>query len=216
MTVAHLLLGNKRYSSWSLRGYLALKFAKIEFTEAVIPLFTAEMAGQMAEFAPTAPQRVPMLVVDGHSIWDTMSIMEFSAENSQNGPLWPEDIYARAHARSIVAEMHAGFFALRGHVPMNLSRVDPASKFPDDVQADIDRILKIWTNCRTKYSETGPYLFGELSMADAAYAPVAARLKSRSVVLPVICEDYVEALWQLPDFVQWRADAENETWVINQ
>ena len=216
MTVPHLLLGNKRYSSWSLRGYLALKFAKIDFDETVIPLFTPEMADQMAKFAPNAPRRVPMLVIEGHTIWDTMSLMEFAAENSNNGSLWPEEKYARAHARSVAAEMHAGFFALRGHIPMNLSRNDPAAKQPDDVQVDIDRILEIWTDCRTKYSDGGPYIFGKLSMADAAYAPVVARLKSRSVNLPNVCADYAESVWNLKDFKQWRMDAEKETWTIEQ
>ncbi len=216
MAEVHLLIGNKRYSSWSLRGYLALAFAKIDFKETVIPLFTDGMAEKMAAFAPTAPRKVPMIISDGHEIWDTMSIFEFAAENSQNGALWPEDKYARAHARSIAAEMHGGFFALREYIPMNLSRNDPPEDLPADVQADVDRIVEIWMDCRKKYGADGPYLFGKLSLADAAFAPVTVRFKSRSVKVPQACADYIDTIYALEDFVKWRKAAEQETWVIEQ
>ncbi len=211
-----LVLGNKRYSSWSLRGYLALKFAGIDFKEEVIPLFTEDTHERIQSFAPDAPPRVPLLVKGNLVVWDTLSIMEYAAENSNAGSLWPEDSAARAHARSVVAEMHAGFVALRSHIPMNLSKEDAYQPLPEDVQADIDRIFSIWENCRQQYASGGPYLFGRLSMADAAFAPVVSRLKSRSVPLPEICQEYCNAVWDLPAFAEWREAAAQEAWIIDQ
>ncbi|WP_051548036.1 glutathione S-transferase C-terminal domain-containing protein [Sneathiella glossodoripedis] len=147
---------------------------------------------------------------------DSMSIFEFATENSQNGPMWPEEKYARAHARSICAEMHAGFAALREYIPMNMSRLDPPAPIPSDVQNDIDRILEIWSDCRKKYQADGPYLFGKLSLADAAFAPVAVRFRSRSVPVPELCAAYIDAIYQQPDFIRWKMDADKETWVIDQ
>lgn len=216
MSKPMLILGNKRYSSWSLRGYLALRFARLDFDETVIPLFMDDTHDQMKALAPDAPSKVPMLVEAGHAIWDTMSLMEYAAEISVNGPLWPEDKYARAHARSITAEMHAGFFALREHIPMNLSVVKEFEAQPDSVQADIDRILEIWTQCRKAYGTEGPYLFGKLSVADAAFAPVVVRLKSRSIPVDELCQKYMDAIWALPDFIKWREDAAQEEWIIEQ
>jgi len=211
-----LLLGNKRYSSWSLRGYLALKLSGLEFDETVIPLFLADTHAKIKELAPKAPARVPLLLQDGNAIWDTMALMEYAAEISSNGPLWPEDTFARGHARSISAEMHSGFEALRGHVPMNLSRADSGLDLPDAVVADISRITEIWTECRTKYAQKGPFLFGAVSMADVAYAPVVARLKSIGYPVDALCHDYMDAVWNLPNFVTWREDAEKEVWIIDQ
>ncbi|MEP3247464.1 MAG: glutathione S-transferase [Sneathiella sp.] len=211
-----LVLGNKRYSSWSLRGYLALKFAGIDFKEEVIPLFEEGTHAKIQSFASDAPPRVPLLLKDNLVVWDTLSIMEYAAENSNTGSLWPEDSAARAYARSVVAEMHAGFVALRSHIPMNLSRDDAYQPLLEDVQADIDRIFFIWENCRRQYASGGPYLFGRLSMADAAFAPVVSRLKSRSVPVTEICEEYCKAVWDLPAFAEWREAAAREPWIIDQ
>ncbi|MFT6558484.1 glutathione S-transferase [Sneathiella sp.] len=211
-----LVLGNKRYSSWSLRGFLALKFAGVEFEEQVVPLFETQTHATIQALAPGAPPKVPVLVEDGHSIWDSLSIMEFAAENSLRGPLWPTDPHARARARSMVAEMHGGFIALREHVPMNLSKCEAYQPLPENVEQDVQRILSIWEACRQTYSAEGPYLFGALSLADAAFAPVVARLKSRSVPVSDVCRRYCDAVWQLPAFEEWRAAAEKEVWVIDQ
>ncbi|WP_169567624.1 glutathione S-transferase [Sneathiella limimaris] len=213
----HLLLGNRRYSSWSLRGYLAVKFAGLEVEETVIPLFQEDTAAKIKAIAPDAPARVPVLVTDqGDAVWDTLSIFEYAAEKSRKGPLWPKDEAARARARSITAEMHSSFVPLRSVVPMNLARVDEFEPLPDDVQADVDRIVQIWTDCRAKYGSEGPFLFGKLSLADAAFAPVAVRFKSRSLPLPEVASAYIDALWALPDFVTWRELAEAEPWIIDQ
>ncbi|MBL4907054.1 MAG: glutathione S-transferase [Sneathiella sp.] len=211
-----LVLGNKRYSSWSLRGYLALKFAGLDFEQTVIPLFQEDTHARMKALGPNAPARVPMLIQGDHVVWDTTSLMEFAAENSKLGDLWPTDMFERAHARSICAEMHSGFVALREHIPMNLSRKDPYEDQPEDVRTDIDRILEVWTDCRKKYKESGPYLFGKLSMADAAFAPVVARFKSRSIPVDDISKAYMESIWALPAFAEWREDASNEKWIIDQ
>ena len=216
MTETVLVLGNKRYSSWSLRGYLALKFAGIAFKEEVIPLFQVDTHSRIKAFAEAAPARVPLLVTGGKPVWDTLSIMEYAAEMSERELLWPEDRYARAHARSIVAEMHAGFAALRDYIPMNLSRHDPHTPVPQEVQADIDRICRIWEDCRSAYGEKGPFLFGSLSLADAAYAPVVVRFRSRSIPVSPVCQTYMDEVWELPAFAEWRQDADKESWVIDQ
>ncbi len=211
-----LVLGNKRYSSWSLRGFLALKFADIDFDQTVIPLFQGDTHARIKALAPSAPAKVPMLVIDGHAIWDTSSLMEFAAEYSDRSDLWPADIFERAHARSVCAEMHSGFFALREFIPMNLSRKEPYEKLPDDVQADVDRILEIWADCRSKYGKSGPYLFGKLSFADAAFAPVVVRLLGRSIPVDDVCNEYMKRVWELPAFIEWREDADKEEWIIDQ
>ncbi|MBL4666627.1 MAG: glutathione S-transferase [Sneathiella sp.] len=216
MTRPLLVLGNKRYSSWSLRGYLALKLAGLDFDETVIPLFQEDTHAKIKKLAPNAPARVPLLLQDGYAIWDTMSLMEYAADISIKGPLWPEDKYARAHARSISAEMHAGFEALRGAVPMNLSRNDSYVRLSDDVETDIDRITSIWKECRTQHASTGPFLFGAISMADVAFAPVVVRLKSKGYPVDDICGAYMKAIWDLPEFAEWRAAAEKEQWIIEQ
>ncbi|MEH6404750.1 MAG: glutathione S-transferase [Sneathiella sp.] len=215
MSKAKLVIGNKRYSSWSLRGYLALKFAGIDFDEVVVPLFVGDFHKTIKNNAPDAPAKVPSLVDGGHTIWDTNSIMEFGAENTQKGALWPEDKYSRAHARSICAEMHSGFMALRGYMPMDLGQVKEATDLPEDVSADINRIVEIWSDCRKKYAEQGPYLFGKLSMADAAYAPVVARFMGNSIALDDVGKAYMQAIWDLPAFEEWRRDAATESWIIN-
>ncbi len=211
-----LVLGNKRYSSWSLRGYLALKFAGIPFEENVIPLFTSDTHNRIKAFAEAAPARVPLLLTEGQPVWDTLSIMEYAAEMSEKESLWPEERYTRAHARSVVAEMHSGFAALREHIPMNLSRRDPYTPLPQEVQTDIDRICRIWEDCRRAYKEGGPFLFGSLSLADAAYAPVVVRFRSRSIPVSPVCQTYMEEIWRLPAFAEWRQEADQESWVIDQ
>jgi len=211
-----LVLGNKRYSSWSLRGYLALKMAGLPFDEAVIPLFTSETHSEIKKYAPEAPARVPLLLDEGTAIWDTIAIMEYAAEMAEGKSLWPEDRFARSEARSVVAEMHAGFVALREHIPMNLIRKDPYTKLPDAVEEDIARILAIWKRCRERYGEAGPYLFGNASLVDVAYAPVVIRFLSRSVPLDDIYKEYCNAVWDLPGFAEWRDAADKEKWVIDQ
>lgn len=214
MTDHVLIIGNKRYSSWSLRGWLAVKLSNIEFEEIIQPLYQQNSSKKLKSLNPVAPAKVPSMLVDGQAIWDTLAICEYLAELVPEAGLWPEDRMRRAHARSVVSEMHSGFLALRDHIPMNLSQRVEYFELPEEVEADIQRIIEIWQDCREKYSVDGPYLFGKLSLADVFFAPVMVRLLSISYPLDAVCQTYLEAVWALPDFKSWRADAEKEEWTI--
>ncbi|MCC3304366.1 glutathione S-transferase family protein [Sneathiella sp. HT1-7] len=209
-----LVIGNKRYSSWSLRGWLAAKLSGMEFEEVLVPLYRPGCHEKLKEVNPAAPPKVPSLKIGDAAVWDTLAICEFLAEQYPDAHLWPEDTFIRAHARSVVAEMHSSFQALREHVPMDLSKKLPYGALPEDVEADIARICEIWRECRTKYSGRGPYLFGEISIADVFFAPVLVRLYSHSVPLDDVCQEYFGTLWALPEFVEWRVAAEKEEWTI--
>lgn len=210
-----LVIGNKRYSSWSLRGWLAMKKSGIEFEEVLVPLYREGSHAELKIANPLAPPKVPSLKIGDKAIWDTLAICEFAAEQAIDGKLWPEDVYIRAHARSVVAEMHSSFVALREYVPMNLSKKIPYEQLPAEVEIDINRILEIWHECRSEYADKGPFLFGEFSLADIFFAPVAVRLNSHSVPLDEVCQSYFDTLWAVPDFQDWRVSAEQEEWVID-
>ncbi|MEX1035132.1 MAG: glutathione S-transferase family protein [Sneathiella sp.] len=209
-----LIIGNKRYSSWSLRGWLAMKLSGIVFEEVLVPLYRADTQDNLRDANPAAPPKVPSLKVRDNAIWDTLAICEYLAEQCPDAGLWPEEVFARARARSVVAEMHSSFTALREHVPMDLSKRQPYARLPDDVDADIARICEIWRECRALYSAQGPYLFGNMSLADIFFAPVLVRFYSRSIPLDDTCQAYFDTLWALPEFVEWRAAAEKEEWII--
>ena len=214
MSKNHLIIGNKRYSSWSLRGWLALKFAGMEFTETVVPLRQENTHANITQFGDY-PARVPTLLVDDFPIWDSQAILEYVAENAPDHQLWPESPQARARARSICAEMHAGFFDLRNELPMDLGLENAKQPHSDGAESDIQRILKIWRDCREEFGQEGPYLFGRLSMADAVYAPVVSRLRSYAIEVDAVSLAYMEAVWAHPAFVEWRSAAEKESWVID-
>lgn len=209
-----LVIGNKRYSSWSLRGWLAARLSGMAFEEILVPLYRPGCHEKLKEVNPTAPPKVPSLKVGKAAVWDTLAICEFLAEQYPDAHLWPEDTFTRAHARSVVAEMHSSFMALREHVPMDLSKKTPYDPLPEDVEADIARICTIWRECREKYAKSGPYLFGTISIADIFFAPVLVRFDSRSIPLDEVCQAYFDTLWALPEFAEWRADAEKEEWTI--
>ncbi len=209
-----LIIGNKRYSSWSLRGWLAMKLSGIEFEEVVVPLYQADSHANLKIANPAAPPKVPSMKIGTAAIWDTLAICEYLAELAPDANLWPKDQIMRAHARSVVSEMHSSFLALREHIPMDLSKRVPNGDLPEDVETDIARICEIWRDCRAKYQASGPYLFGELSLADVFFAPVTVRFRSHTVPLDDVCASYFETLWSLPDFKDWRAAAEKEEWVI--
>jgi glutathione S-transferase len=160
-----LIIGNKNYSSWSLRAWLVLAESGIDFDEHRICLDTPEFAAQVAAFSAAA--KVPVLMLGEHPVWDTLAIAETLAERWPEKGLWPEDPVARAHARSISAEMHSGFFALRDAMPMNCRAMGRKVALPDDLAADIDRIFAIWSDCHQRYSADGDWLFGRFSIADA-------------------------------------------------
>jgi glutathione S-transferase len=207
-----LVIGNKNYSSWSLRPWLALRQAGLAFDEVVIPLYQQGSKAALLQHSPAG--KVPVLVHDGRAVWDSLAIMEYLAETFPTARLWPEDAQERALARSISAEMHAGFAALRAGMSMNLREHLPGRKRSDAVAADIARVTAIWRDCRTRSGGRGPFLFGAFSIADAMYAPVATRFRTYGVELDPTCQAYADAILALPAFLEWQAAAQREPWVI--
>lgn len=209
-----LIFGNKNYSSWSLRAWLLLREAGIEFEEYRIPLDTGSTATQIAEF--TEAGRVPVLKLDDVTVWDTMAIAETVAERWPEKQLWPEDADARAHARSISAEMHSGFEVLRRHMPMNCRAMGRKVSFPDELTDDIDRVIAIWSQCHRRYGDQGQWLFGDFCIADAMYAPVVLRFRTYGVNLPESAGFYPQRLLQSVALQEWLADSESEVEVIER
>jgi glutathione S-transferase len=198
----HLIIGDKLLSSWSLRGALALDLTGATYTEELIKLNQPDTRERLLKHSPTG--KVPLLQTSRGTIADSLAIAEYLAEQFPSEQLWPTDIAARAQARSACAQMHSGFFAMRNHMPFNLSHDAPLNPVPPEVTADIERMLALWAECRAVASESGPYLFGRLSLADAFFAPIAVRLRTYRVALPAIDEAYVETVYQWPAFKAWQ------------
>jgi glutathione S-transferase len=208
-----LVIGDKNVSSWSLRPWLAMKRAGIPFREINITLRTPETKARILAYSPAG--RVPVLLVDGKAIWDSLAILEYLAEAHPEAKLWPEAGEARAQARSMAAEMHSGFQALREHCPMDLVRRLPKASLPDEVGADVRRIVASWRDCRARYGARGSFLFGAFSAADAMYAPVASRFRTYLPDLSSYGDDgaaqaYVEELFALPAMAEWEAAARHD------
>lgn len=207
-----LIIGNKNYSSWSLRPWLLMQQFDIPFEEELLQLGTPEFSQRTAEFS--ANGCVPVLLDGGRIIWDTLAIVEYLAELFPEKHLWPEDAEARAFARSAVAEMHSGFTDLRGKMPMNIRGSYDDFSSSDAVSANIARIFEIWQACRTRFGGGGDMLFGAFSAADAFYAPVIWRFRTYGVKAPDALTDYVDAMIGLPAMQEWKAAGEAETWVF--
>ena len=205
-----LVIGNKNYSSWSMRPWLALRAAGIAFDEVDIPLYTGP-ADKARILAFTASGKVPALVHGDITVWDSLAIIEYLAETFPDAKLWPSDPAMRAHARSVSAEMHSGFQALRNECGMNLHRPVKAKALSDAALADITRVSAIWTDCRARYGATGPYLFGAFSAADAMYAPVVHRFHTYAVPAEGAVRDYMATMQADPAFAEWTAAALAET-----
>lgn len=202
----------RNYSSWSLRPWLALTWAGIPFEERFVDL-DQEGYGQSAvkDAKAVSPSgKVPALVADGLSIWDSLAICEWAAEEAPAAKLWPADRRVRAEARSVTAEMHSGFSALRRDLTMNIRRRAAAQNWADDVKRDIDRMVEIWTQFRSAPRGEGPYLFGARTIADAFFTPVATRFRTYSVALPPLAAAYAQTLLADPAFVTWERLAEAE------
>ena len=209
-----LVIGNKNTSSWSLRPWIALRHFGIPFSEININLRDADAKAQILRHSPSG--KVPALLVDGRLIWDSLAILEFLAEAHPDARLWPADALARAHARSVAAEMHSGFLPLRDHCPMAILRRTPQAALPEQVEADVRRIVAVWRGCRASFSASGPLLFGAFSIADAMYIPVATRLRTYVPDLAPYGDDgsaqaYVDAVLALPAFLAWEAGARQQT-----
>ncbi len=209
-----LIIGNRNYSSWSLRAWLAMRMAGLAFEEILIQLDQPDTASRIREYSPAG--RVPVLRHGDRTIWDSLAICEYAAEMAPEAHLWPEDRIARAVARSVSAEMHSGFAALRGALPMNIRADRPGIPIADDTQADIDRICGLWRDCRQQFGTGGHFLFGGFSIADAMFAPVAFRLLSYRIAVDGMARDYIEAIRTLPAMEEWSAAAAAEPWVLEQ
>ncbi|MCH7830059.1 MAG: glutathione S-transferase family protein [Proteobacteria bacterium] len=207
-----LIIGNKNYSSWSLRAWLLLKEAGIEFDEHRIVLDTPESAREIGAFSPAG--RVPILQIDDMTVWDTMAIAETLAERWPDKNLWPADAATRAHARAICAEMHAEFAELRSRMPMNCRAMGRTVLLPDGLTNDIDRIIEIWTQCHRRYGDDGDWLFGDFTIADAMFAPVVLRLRTYGINLPESASCYPRRLLDSEAMQEWLAAAESETEII--
>jgi glutathione S-transferase len=208
-----LSIGNKNYSSWSLRPWLALRWAGVDFDEHVIPLAEGYAHGAIPAIRALSPTgKVPVLLVDGVTIYDSLAICEWAAE--QSPALYPADATARALCRSAVAEMHSGFAALRAALPMNIRRRVQIASWPPDVAADIARVVALWTTLRATHGAAGPWLFGHRTVADAFYAPVATRFRTYGVALPPLLDAYVDTLYADAEFRGWEADSKAERWSI--
>jgi len=208
-----LYIGNRNYSSWSLRGWLMAKAAGIAFEEVLIRLRQPNTKAEVLRRSPSG--RVPALVHGEVSIWESLAIGEYLAELFPDAGLWPKDRGARAVARSVSTEMHAGFSGLRNHFPMNVRSTFPNRASTPEVQADIDRITAIWHDCRGRFGGDGPYLFGSIfGNADAMYAPVVSRFRTYKVALEPAAQAYCDAVWSWPPMQEWAAAAKNEPWVI--
>jgi glutathione S-transferase len=207
-----LVVGNKNYSSWSLRAFLAARAAGVPFDEVLVRLSEPGSKGELLKHSPAG--KVPTLKHGARTIWDSLAIIEYLAEIRPDAGLWPADAAARAHARSIAAEMHSGFQALRAKMPMNLRKSLPGKGRGRDVADDIERIRAIWRDCLARYAAGDPYLFGRFSAADVMYTPVATRFRSYTVELDEPCQAYVDAVLLRPDYLEWHAAALEEPWVI--
>jgi len=208
-----LIIGNKNYSSWSLRAWILLREAGIEFDEHRIALDTEDTRRQIAEFSPAG--KVPVLQIGNLAVWDTLAIAETVAERWPEKGLWPADADARAHARSISAEMHSGFPVLRARMPMNCRAMGRRVALPDELTGDIDRIIAIWSDCHRRYGDGGRWLFGSgFTVADAMYAPVVLRLRTYGINLPESASVYPQRLLESSAVQEWLAASESEVEVI--
>jgi glutathione S-transferase len=207
-----LVIANKNYSSWSLRSWLLLAEAGIDFEEERLPLDTREFAERIRQISPA--RLVPVLLLDGQAVWDTLAIAETVAERWPDRRLWPEDASRRAHARSISAEMHAGFSALREAMPMNCRAMGRKVAWSDALTADIERVFELWSDCAGRYG--GGWLFETFSVADAMYAPLALRFRTYGVECPRTAAAYPDRLLQSKAMQRWLTAAESETEVLEK
>jgi glutathione S-transferase len=212
-----LFIGNKAYSSWSLRGWLAVKQSGLPFEEIVVPLYDEEWDKRREgdEFAPSSG-KVPILWDGDIVVWDSLAIVEYLADKVDRARFWPEDGAARGMARSMAAEMHSSFAALRREHSMNVRRRFPPQPISQAVQADVERIVSLWAEARARHGGTGEYLFGDWGAADIMFAPVVTRFVTYSIPLPRFAASYAQAVLQHPDMREWLGAAQEEPWVIEK
>lgn len=213
MSSLTLLIGNKRYSSWSLRPWIAMKVLGVEFSEVLLPLYQPGSSEQVLRYSPTG--KVPALIDGPTVVWESLAILDYLADRFRGLPMWPNELPARGMARAVAAEMHAGFVPLRRHCPMNMMRDRTKPRdIPPDVQANVARIDALWTQAREQFGKGGPFLFGAFSAADAMYAPVVSRFASYSISVGRASKDYMDVMMALPAWKEWEASARTETWIM--
>ena len=212
-----LFIGNKAYSSWSMRGWLAVRQSGLAFEEVVVPMFGDEweQAREQPEFVASAG-KVPVLSDGPVTVWDSLAILEYCAEKAGPEPFWPEDDQARGLARSMIAEMHSGYQALRNEHSMNVRRTYLAKPLSEAVTKDVARIADLWGQAREMCGGGGDYLFGRWGAADIAFAPVVTRFATYAMPLPPDAAAYVEASIAHPHVREWMEDAAREQWIIEK
>jgi len=197
----HLIIGNKNYSSWSLRPWLLLRENNIAFKETKIPLYQADSTKQILQYSASA--KVPAFIHDETTVWDSLAICEYIAELYPEKNCWPQDISQRAWARTISSEMHSGFFAIRNTLPMNCRAAMQFNNISSELQAEIDRICEIWRQCRQAHESTGDFLFGTFSIADAMFAPIVLRFNSYGIKVCKQVQHYMDNILSLPSLQDW-------------
>lgn len=207
-----LYLGNKNYSSWSLRAWLVMKQCGVAFDEEVVPLREADTATAIRRHSPSG--KLPALAVGELVIWESIAIAEYLAERFPDAKLWPADRTQRAAARACTAEMHAGFVELRKAVPMNCRHPVKLKSVSDAVQAEVDRLTQVWTDLRVRYGASGAMLFGGFTIADAMFAPEVLRIAGAGLALTPPAQSYVDAVMALPAIAEWQTAAAAEPWLI--
>ena len=212
-----LFIGNKAYSSWSLRGWLACKLSGLPFEEVVVPLYDEawEKRREGDEFAPSSG-KVPILWDGDAVVWDSLAIVDYLADKVGRERFWPEDNAARAMARSMAAEMHSSFAALRRKHSMNVRQVFPARTPDDDVLAELQRIMEIWAQARARFGGGGDFLFGQFGAADIMFAPVVTRIVTYQLPIARFAAGYMQAMFEHPFMQDWIASAQEEEWVLEQ
>ncbi len=212
-----LIIGNKNYSSWSLRGWLAVKQSGLHFEELVVNLHGEEWDAAKRDSDEIMPSGKVPILWDGEAVvWDSLAILEYLADKVGRDRFWPKDEVARGMARAMVGEMHSSYMALRSFCPMNMRKQFEGVQFPPEVQADIVRILGLWAEARARFGSGGPFLFGTFGAADVFYAPVVSRFITYGVQVPGFAAAYMQAVWEHEWMEQWREAAEDEQWAMEQ
>ena len=208
----HLILGNKNYSSWSFRPWIAMKVAGIAFAETVVSLEADDFNERIVKMSGAG--KVPVLLDGDVRIWESLAILEYVAGKFPGAGLWPHDAEARGHARAVACEMHAGFVPLRRQLPMNMWRPALPRRLEPDVLSDVAQIEAIWSECRARFGAGGPFLYGSFGAADAMYAPVVSRFDTYMVEVGAVARDYIRAVMALPAWAEWRDAALREPWIL--
>ena len=207
-----LVIGNKNYSSWSMRPWMAMRIADIPFEDQVIHLDDPVFKSELARLTPAG--KVPVLIDGDRHVWESLAIIEYVAETFPDAKIWPADVAARAHARVVSAEMHAGFVNLRRHCAMNMARPPKRRELTPEVQNDVARIEQMWNDSRARFGKDGPFLFGAASAADAMYAPVVSRFHTYDIAVSPETRAYMQAVRALPAWIAWETAARQESWVL--